>query len=271
MDAIIWSVVVLSGLGIILGLGLGIASKKLAIQTDERVSQIREYLPGANCGGCGFPGCDGLAAALAKGQAAPGACSACSKENLDKIGTILGVAVEVGPKKVAKVLCNGGSGNCRDKAAYDGEMDCKAAALVAGGFKSCSVACLGLGTCAKVCPFGAIKIGEDKLAYVDEEVCTGCGRCAEECPQHVIAILPESTAAYVACRNRNLGKAVVNVCTVGCIGCKLCEKVCPEQAITMEQNLPVIDYEKCTGCGLCAAKCRPGCIISTVKTQEEAV
>ena len=147
-------------------LGLGIASKKLAVKTDPRVEQVREYLPGANCGGCGFPGCDGLAAALVEGTAAPGACSACSKENLDKIGEILGVAVQAGEKMVARVLCRGDHGACKDKAAYDGVMDCKAAILVAGGFKMCRVGCLGLGTCARVCPFGAIKIGENGIRCV---------------------------------------------------------------------------------------------------------
>lgn len=260
MEAIIWSLAILGGLGIVLGLGLGIASKKLAVKTDPRVEQVREYLPGANCGGCGFPGCDGLAAALVEGTAAPGACSACSKENLDKIGEILGVAVQAGEKKVARVLCRGDHGACKDKAAYDGVMDCKAAALVAGGFKMCRVGCLGLGTCARVCPFGAIKIGENGIAEIDEELCTGCGKCAEECPQHGIVIMEQSRPVYAVCRNRDFGKAVLNVCTAGCIGCKLCAKTCPEGAIAMENNLPVFDYEKCIGCGACAEKCKPGCI-----------
>jgi len=159
------------------------------------------------------------------------------------------------------VLCQGDKDNCRDKAAYDGLMDCKAAALVAGGFKMCKVGCLGLGTCAKVCPFGAIKVGPRGVAEIDEEVCTGCGLCAQACPMHGIVIMPKRVTTYVACRNADFGKKVSSVCTSGCIGCKLCAKVCPEGAITIENNLPVIDSEKCTGCGLCAQKCRPGALL----------
>ena len=261
MEIIIWSLTVIGGLGILFGVGLGIASKKLAVEVDERVAEIRELLPGANCGGCGYPGCDGFADALVKGDAQPSGCSACSKDNLERIGEVLGVKVEASAKKVARVLCQGDCNACKDKAEYDGVQDCKAAALVAGGFKQCKVGCLGLGTCAKVCPFDAIKIGPGGIATIDEEACTGCGNCAEACPMHGIVIMEQEKPVYVACRNHDFGKAVMNVCTAGCIGCKLCEKVCPEEAITMVDNLPVIDYEKCVGCGLCATKCKPGCIV----------
>ena len=141
---------------------------------------------------------------------------------------------------------------------------------MAGGFKMCRVGCLGLGTCAKVCPFGAIKIGENGIAEIDEELCTGCGKCAEECPQHGIVIMEQSRPVYAACRNRDFGKAVLNVCTAGCIGCKLCAKTCPEGAIVMENNLPVFDYEKCIGCGACAEKCKPGCVTFLGGAAEEA-
>lgn len=260
MEIVIWSVAVLAGLGIIFGAGLGIASKKLAIKVDERVEAVRELLPGANCGGCGFPGCDGFAAAVVAGEAQPGGCSACSQEKLAEIGEVLGVAVEAGKKKVARLLCQGSAEHCKDKTEYDGVPDCKAAALVASGFKMCRVACLGLGTCAQVCPFGAIAV-ENGIAVIDEEKCTGCGKCAEECPRSCIALLEQDATTYAACRNQDKGKAVLSVCTSGCISCKLCEKTCPEKAITMQDNLPVIDYEKCTGCGLCAQKCKPGCIV----------
>lgn len=260
MEIIIWSVAILAGLGLLFGAGLGIASKKLAVKTDERIEQVREYLPGANCGGCGFPGCDGFASAIVNEGKDPSGCCVCSGDNLAKIGEILGRNVGAGEKKVARVLCGGDHGNCKNKAQYDGLMDCKAAAVVAGGFKMCQVGCLGLGTCAKVCPFGAIKIGKGGIAEIDEELCTGCGKCAEECPMHGIAIMNKSVTTYVACRNCDKGKAVMSVCTAGCIGCKMCEKVCPESAIAIVNNLPVIDQEKCTGCGACAEKCKPGCI-----------
>lgn len=270
MEIIIWSVAVLAGLGLIFGAGLGIASKKLAVKTDERVEKVREFLPGANCGGCGYPGCDGFAAAIVKEGRDPSGCCVCSQENLQEIGKIMGKSVNTAERRVARVLCGGDKGKCKNKAEYDGLMDCKAAAVVAGGFKQCAVGCLGLGTCAKVCPFGAIKVGRGNIAEVDEALCTGCGKCAAECPVHGIVLMNQKNATYVACRNQDKGKAVLSVCEAGCIACRLCEKVCPEGAIAMENNLPVIDYEKCTGCGLCAEKCKPGCLVFLGAQEEEA-
>ena len=271
MQVIIWSVIILGGLGVLFGIGLGVASKKLAVEKDERELAVRELLPGANCGGCGFPGCDGFAAAVVAGKAQPGGCAVCSAENAAKIGQIMGVEVTVGEKKVARVLCRGDHDACKNKAVYEGVMDCKAAALVAGGFKQCNVGCLGLGTCARVCAFGAIKIGKNGIAYIDEALCTGCGKCAEACPQHGIMLMPASVTTYPTCRNVGFGKAVSSVCTTGCIGCKLCAKTCPEGAVTIENNLPVFDYDKCVGCGLCAQKCKPGAIFhrGEVVAQEE--
>jgi len=258
MGAIIWSLTVLAALGLIFGVGLGIASKKLSVEVDERVERVRALLPGANCGGCGFPGCDGFAAAVVAGDAEPSGCNVCSKENLAKIGEIMGVEVTGGTRKVARVLCMGDQGNALYRAEYEGLADCKAAYLVEKGFKACRVGCLGLGTCAKVCPFGAIKVGDDRIAYIDEELCTGCGKCVEACPQQGIVLMDADINTYIACRNKYFGKAVTDVCKAGCIGCKMCEKACPFGAITMEDNLPVIDYDKCTGCQLCADTCRRG-------------
>ena len=268
MEIILWSLAVLGGLGILFGIGLGVASKKLAVEVDQRVIDIRENLPGANCGGCGFPGCDGFAAALVKGEAEPSGCSVCSKEAASKIGEILGVEVTQGVRKVARILCQGDEGHCGNKAEYDGVMDCRAAMLVAGGFRKCKFGCIGLGTCAAVCPFGAIVLGDDGIARIDEEQCTGCGKCVEACPQHGIVLMDETVDTYLACRNTDFGKAVISVCSAGCIGCKMCAKVCPEGAIEIVNNLPVIDQEKCTGCGLCKEKCKPGCLIGGTPREE---
>ncbi len=224
---------------------------------------MREALPGANCGGCGFPGCDGFASAVVEGSAEATACAVCSKEALAEIGKILGIEIDASVRKVARVLCQGDNGSCGDKAAYEGMKDCKAAALVSGGFKLCDVGCFGLGTCARVCAFDAIVIGEDGIAKIDEDKCTGCGKCTTECPQHGIVIMSDAQKSYVACRNVGFGKAVSSVCTKGCIGCSLCVKICPEKAIAMEGKLAVIDGKKCTGCGLCAEKCRPNAILFT--------
>ena len=260
MNTLIWSLVILGGLGILFGAGLGIAAKKLAVDRDERIDKVRECLPGANCGGCGFPGCDGLAAAIVEGKAVPTACAVCSKDNITAIGDIMGIEVEMGERKVARVLCQGGVSTCTERGDYRGMTDCRGAHLVSGGTKECVFGCMGLGSCVKVCKFDAIKINEDGVAIVDESLCTGCGSCVSVCPKHVITLLPASKKTYVRCANPYFGKQVLNTCTAGCIGCKLCAKNCPEGAITMVNNLPVIDLEKCTDCGLCAEKCRAKCI-----------
>ena len=206
---IVYSIIVIAVLGIIFGIGLSIAAQKLAVPVDDRVEQVRELLPGANCGGCGFPGCDGFADAVVSGNAKPGA------------------------RKVARVICQGGNGVCGNKGEYKGAMDCRSAAIVAGGFRNCSVACLGLGTCASVCKFGAISVGEDGVAKVNEKLCVGCGACVENCPVHSIMLVPEDAEAYVMCHNPGMGKPVMSVCSNGCIGCKLCAKTCPNGAICL--------------------------------------
>lgn len=266
---IVYSIIVIAVLGIIFGIGLSIAAQELAVPVDDRVEQVRELLPGANCGGCGFPGCDGFADAVVSGNAKPNGCLVCSAENAAKIGEIMGMAVETGARKVARVICQGGNGVCGNKGEYKGAMDCRSAAIVAGGFRNCSVACLGLGTCASVCKFGAISVGEDGVAKVNEKLCVGCGACVENCPVHSIMLVPEDAEAYVMCHNPGMGKPVMSVCSNGCIGCKLCAKTCPNGAIEIVNNLPVFDYSKCTGCGLCASKCRPGAIVFTGTAAEE--
>lgn len=255
MSTIIWSLIIIGGIALLLGLGLALAGKFFAVEKDEREAQIRECLPGANCGGCGFPGCDGFAAAVVKGEAKLNGCAVCSAETVKKIGEIMGVKVEAGAKMVARVQCGGSCESVKEKAAYRGISDCRAAQSVLHGVKACSFSCIGLGTCVQYCPFDAIHI-RDGVAVVDEKKCTGCGTCAAVCPAHTIRLEPASQKVYVACSNHDTGKAVVNVCTVGCIGCKLCMKSCPTGAIQMVDNVPVINPALCTSCGACVEKCK---------------
>jgi electron transport complex protein RnfB len=267
---VLFSIIVLGGLGAVFGIMLGVASKKFAVRKDERAERVREYLPGANCGGCGFPGCDGLAAAIAAGKAEITSCAPLSAENAAKIGEVMGVSVGDVVPKVARVMCLGSSGNCKNKFDYDGAKDCRAAYAIASGFKACRFACLGLGTCAKVCKFGAIKMGRDGIAFIDEEKCTGCGRCVEQCPQSSIAVLDRDIDVYAGCTNIDKGKAVTQNCSAGCIGCGICAKSCPFGAITMEHNLPVVDYGKCRSCWVCVEKCPRKCMLTT-KPDKKAV
>lgn len=260
LNAILWPLIALGGLGLVLGLGLAIASKVFDVKSDPNVEKVRELLPGANCGGCGFPGCDGFARAVAEGKADASKCVAISKGNLAAVGAVLGVEVKEGERVVARVICRGDSENCVSKYKYLGISDCRAAAALAGGPSACPYGCVGLLTCGRVCPFDAIYLSDKGIATVDEEKCTGCGVCIAACPKHGITLMPKERSVYVTCRTTRKGKAVTEVCKAGCIACGLCTKKCPEGAIVLKDNLPVIDYEKCMGCGTCAAVCPKGVI-----------
>ncbi len=266
---ILISIAVIGGLGLVFGLGLGIASKKLAVVPDELLSEVRELLPGANCGGCGYPGCDAFAKALCEGRASISECAVCTAENANMIAKLLGVEATEKKRQVARVMCVGVKDKIIEKYDYYGIQDCRAAVSLAGGAKACPVGCLGLGTCQQVCPFGAITVDEKEgVARVDEDKCTGCGRCAEECPRNTITMMDPEIKVYVACRIHQKGRSVREICKAGCIGCGLCAKTCPHGAITMVDNLPVFDYSKCTFCGACARKCPQNAIAFIEDGQE---
>ena len=253
---VIYAVLVLGVLGGVFGLILAFASKAFAVEKDPREEAIAEVLPGANCGGCGYPGCAGYAAAVAAGKAATNCCAAGGDAVTAKISEIMGVKAEAGVKMIAQVQCTGG---CRghEKYEYAGIADCSAASrLPGGGPAGCAFGCLGFGTCEKVCPFDAIHV-VDGVAKVDEDKCKACKKCIDACPRHIILLAPYKTKRHVAitCSSKDKGVVVRQVCDNGCIGCSLCAKACPKEAITVEKNLAVIDYDKCVGCGICAQKC----------------
>ena len=253
MQNVIYAVAVLFIMGIVFAILLGVAAKVFAVEVDERVPLVRECLPGANCGGCGFPGCDGLAAAIVEGRAPVNGCPVGGAAAAEKIAKVLGVEVAAGDRQVAHVYCNGGC-NAKDKANYEGLQDCNAAMRVASGPKACSFGCMGLGSCVKACAFDAIHI-VDGVAKVDTDKCVACGKCVASCPNHLIELVPYKAEHLVQCSSHDKGKDVKSVCESGCIGCTLCTKQCEFDAIHMEDNLAVIDYEKCTNCGKCAEKC----------------
>jgi len=256
METVLIALAVLAVLGAIFGAILAFASKVFAVEKDPREEAIAGCLPGANCGGCGFPGCGGYAAAVVKGEAPVNACAAGGEAVAAKIAEIMGVSAGESVKKVAVVHCSGGGA---DKAKYEyiGVHDCLAAAkLPGGGPLACAYGCLGMGTCEKVCPFDAIHV-VDGVAKVDEDKCKACNKCVDVCPRHIIALEPYKTKRHVSipCSSKAKGPAVTKVCADGCIGCSMCAKACPKEAINMVDNLAVIDYDKCIGCGLCAQKC----------------
>ena len=241
--------------GLVLAILINVLSNFLYVKVDETEAAIRECLPGNNCGACGYSGCDGYAAAIAHEDAPINSCPVGGAAVADAIGEITGKGAGESTKMVAFVKCSGNVNNAADKYIYSGTKSCVQAMSVPGsGSKLCENACLGLGSCVSVCDFDAIRVCNG-VAVVDKDVCVACGKCAKTCPKHIIDMVPYAAPIRVACANTSKGKAVMEACKVGCIGCMLCTKQCEFDAIHVENNIAIIDYEKCTKCGKCAEKC----------------
>ena len=269
INDILWPVAILGGLAVFFGVVLAYASKKFAVETDPKIDEVRAVLPGANCGACGYPGCDGLAEAIATGKAPVNACPVGGADVAKKVGEIMGVVAEETERMVARVICGGDCDNAKEKYEYQGIQDCKAAEILAGGSKSCRFGCTGLGTCERLYPFDAIHVVKG-IAVVDEEKCTACGICIENCPKKIIELVPVSKLVRVLCKNTDKGKAVVEVCKVGCIACQKCVKACQFDAMTFENNLAKIDYSKCTNCMVCAEVCPTKTIYADFSRRKKA-
>lgn len=258
--AVLTAAAVVGITGLLIGILLGVAGKFLEVPVDEKEARIRDLLPGNNCGGCGFPGCDGLAKAIAQKEAPCNQCPVASADKKAEIAAIMGQSATEEVKKVAFVHCSGTCDKAEFKYNYFGLHDCRKLALIPGhGEKQCNNGCMGYGSCMKVCKFDAIRV-VNGVAIVDPEKCAACGQCTLVCPNHLIELIPYNAKTVVCCGSQEKGKAVKDACKAGCVGCGLCAKFCEAGAITMENNLPKIDYEKCTGCGVCAQKCVQKCI-----------
>jgi electron transport complex protein RnfB len=269
MSGIIYPVSVLGGLGLLFGIILSIASKVFAVKVDPKVEEIRKVLPGANCGACGFPGCDGLASAIAAGKAPVNGCSVGGKPVAEKVANIMGVNAAETERYVATVLCQGDCDKAKEKYKYDGIQDCRAQNILAGGSKSCSYGCLGCGTCKDVCEYGAISI-VDGIAVIDKEKCVSCKACIGACPKGIIELVPYDQEVIVKCKSNDPGKIARGNCSIGCIGCQMCVRNCPQDAFVFENNLAKIDYTKCVNCGICAEKCPTKAIWSSLKKSDVA-
>lgn len=256
---IVIPVIIVSIIGIIAGIGLSLAAKYMSVPTDEKQEKIREALPGANCGACGYSGCDGYAEAIASGIAEPNLCSPGGSTAAQKIADILGVEVQT-TEKAAFIGCGGNRELSLTKYAYEGMQSCMAASLLHGGPLACEYGCIGFGDCQKACNFNAITLKDNK-PIVDYNLCSGCGSCAAACPKSLISVIPKNAPVRVACNNKAKGAAVAKSCKVSCVGCMLCEKNCPTGAIKVKNNLAVIDYSLCNGCGKCKEVCKRKVII----------
>ncbi|MBR5497676.1 MAG: RnfABCDGE type electron transport complex subunit B [Clostridia bacterium] len=263
---ILTALLVVASVGIAAGVLLALASHFFKVEEDETVKNIRDVLPGANCGACGYAGCDSYAEAVAKGDAAPNLCVPGAAAVAENIAGILGVECEAAESGVAFVACNGSCNATTKKAEYDGIESCAAAGMLFGGPSSCIYGCIGCGDCASVCPADAICI-VDSLAHVDPRKCIGCSLCVKTCPKHIISIIPKNASTAVMCSNEEKGAVARKNCKNACIGCKKCQLNCPEKAITVTNNVAKIDYSKCSGCGVCADVCPTKCIKSLRLTE----
>ena len=267
MNVILIAVISLGAIALVAAVILYWASKKFAVYEDPRIAQVAAVLPQANCGGCGYPGCSGFADACVKAGSLEGKlCPVGGQAVMAKVADILGLAAEASEPKVAVVRCNGTCANRPRTNQYDGARSCAIAAALYGGETGCSFGCLGCGDCVAACKFDAIRMNpETGIPEVDEEKCTACGACAKACPKGIIEIRlkgKKSRRVYVSCVNKDKGAVARKACSAACIGCGKCVKTCPFEAITLENNLAYIDYNKCKSCRKCEEACPQGSIIA---------
>ena len=259
VSAILTALLVVAAIGIIAGVLLVVASHFFGVEEDEKVTKVRECLPGANCGACGYAGCDSYAEAVAKGEAEANLCVPGGASVVNELSQILGVEVSTTEEKVAFVFCNGDCNAVNSDVIYDGIDSCKASKLIYGGPSACKYGCIGCGDCAAACPVDAICI-HDNLAHINPDICIACGKCVKTCPNGVIDIIPKKSKVVVMCNNTEKGAVARKQCKNVCFGCKKCERGCPSQAIKVENNLARIDYDKCSGCRECFNTCVTNCI-----------
>lgn len=261
MNPIILAVLIVSAIGLIAGLALAVASIVMAVPVDKKAEAIRECLPGANCGACGFSGCDGYAAALSKGVTKNTAlCAPGGNEVSAQIAEIAGLTAGSVAPSAAVVMCQGFCEKSNTKMIYNGVESCQMAKQLFGGPKECIYGCIGLGDCVRACPYEAIHIC-DGVARVNPAMCKACKMCVKTCPNSLIRMMPLHEAkAAVLCVNKDKGAVTKKECQLGCIGCMKCVKACEFDAVKVENFCAKVDFNKCTGCGKCTEACPVKCI-----------
>ncbi len=262
---IIQTIVILTGLGLLLSLVLYLVAKKFKVEEDPRIDEVEKVMPGANCGGCGYAGCRAFAdAAVKAGNLDNNFCPVGGNEVMKKVAGILGYEVKEKAPMVSVVRCNGTCENRPKINTYDGALSCRVKASLYSGDTACAYGCLGCGDCVSACTFGAIVMNPlTGLPVVDESKCTACGACVKACPKGIIELRnkgPRSMRMYVSCMNKDKGAVAKKECLAACIGCGICAKTCTHDAIVVENNLAYIDYNKCKLCRECEAMCPTGAI-----------
>jgi len=266
MDIILNTLITLSALGVVLAVILFVVAQKFKVVEDPRIDDVEAFTPGANCGGCGYPGCRGFAEACVKAETLDGMfCPAGGNEVMKGIASVLGLTAEEKEPQIAVVRCNGSHDKRRKTTNYDGALSCAVSATLFGGDTDCQYGCLGLGDCVEVCTFDAIYIDEESgLPIVDEDKCTACGACVTACPKDIIELRnkgKKSRRIYVSCVNHDKGAPAKRACDSACIACNKCVKACPFDAIVVENFCAYIDYEKCKLCRKCVEVCPTGAIL----------
>lgn len=252
--------VVLGCIGLFFGIGLALAAHKFAVESNPLIEEVLESLPLANCGGCGYPGCEGYAIEVVTNpDVPPNLCFPGKEAVAEKVAALTGKKMTAVEDTIAVTRCSRVEGKVKQKHKYIGFSTCTAANLGYGGPVSCPYACVGLGECAAACPFGAIEMVDD-FPVIDPDKCVSCGVCVKTCPKKIIEIQTMKARVWVPCSTKDAGKAVMGVCEVGCIGCKMCVKACPANAVAYQGNLVIIDHAACIAygpsCGeACVEKC----------------
>ena len=271
MNIVLLTALFAAAVAFILGITLGFFKQLFHVPEDPIMAEIRDALPGANCGACGYPGCENYAAAVAEGKAPLNACTVGGQATAKKIAEITGGEAGEVVAKVAVLACQGSSVKAPVKGHYTGLKTCRGA-KIAGGTKLCSWGCYGFGDCSKVCTFGAITMNENNLPVVDYKKCTGCGVCAKECPQKLFQLADRNQKGVILlCSNRNPVRSMVaKTCKIACYKCNQCIKNCRENCISMENYLPSVNLEKCVSCGVCTQIC-PSKVFKNVDKDETGV
>lgn len=265
-DSLIYTILVISTIGIVAAIILYYVSQKFKVFEDPRIDLVEKALPGANCGGCGFAGCRAFADACVKASNLNELfCTVGGNEGMANVASILGLEAVTKAPKTAVVRCNGSCQHRPKTNHFDGVTSCAVASALYSGETDCSYGCLGFGDCVTVCKFDAIHINKESgLPEVIDEKCTACGACVEACPKQLIELrkqMPKYRKVYVACRNKDKGGVAKKACEVACIGCGKCEKACEFDAIQVVNNLAFIDSDKCKLCRKCVAVCPTNAIL----------